>query len=66
MARTKTVVLVPINKTRCWSCIYLEKTIVEDTSMGRLTEKFRCPQNRVLPERLPPYFAEKCTLYKPR
>jgi hypothetical protein len=66
MGRTKTIVEVPITHTRCWSCSLLEKAVVEDASSGRLVERFRCPRNKVLPERLPPYFAEKCEVYKPK
>jgi hypothetical protein len=64
MGRTRTIVNVPISETRCWSCSLLEKTVVEKASS--LIERFRCPRNMVLPERLPPYFAEKCNLYKPK
>jgi len=66
MGRTKTVVTVHISETRCWNCNLLEKAVVEDASSGRLVERFRCPRNTVLPERLPPYFAEKCEVYKPK
>jgi len=66
MGRTKTVVTVHISQTRCWSCSLLERTVVEDASSGRLVERFRCPRNAVLPEKLPPHFAEKCGLYKPK
>ena len=66
MGRTKTVVTVHISQTRCWSCSLLERTVVEDASSGRVVERFRCPRNAVLPEKLPPHFAEKCELYKPK
>ena len=44
----------------------MEKTLVEDVSCGRLVEGYKCPRNTKLPTMLPPYFAEKCELYKPR
>jgi hypothetical protein len=66
MGRTKTIVEVPIEHTRCWSCAFLEKTVYEDVSSGRLVNAYKCPKNRLLPERLPEGFAEKCELYKLR
>ena len=66
MGRTKTVVEVPIVQTRCWNCSLLEKMVYEDVSSGRLVNAYKCPKNRMLPERLPAGFAGKCELYKPR
>jgi hypothetical protein len=66
MGRTKTIAEVPITHTRCWSCALLEKAVYEDVSSGRLVNAYKCPKNRILPERLPPYFAEKCELHKPK
>ncbi|MEM3618675.1 MAG: hypothetical protein QXK47_06370 [Candidatus Bathyarchaeia archaeon] len=64
MARTKTVVTVPISQTRCWNCGLLEETVGEDINSGRIIKRYRCPKNISLPERLPPHFAEKCELYR--
>ena len=66
MGRTKTVVEVSIEHTRCWSCAHLEPTLGEDISSGKIVRRFRCPRNTVLPDRLPPHFAKKCELYKPK
>jgi hypothetical protein len=57
--------LIPINATRCGSCTFLERTIAEDSN-GRITEWFKCPKNRVLPSFAEPFFAEKCSMYKPK
>ena len=65
MARKKTVVLVPITETRCGTCALLEKTVYEDSN-GKIVEGYRCPLNRVLPPLIEPYFAEKCSLHKPK
>jgi len=66
MGRTKTVVKIPIQHTRCWSCTHLEQTIGEDADTGKIVNRYLCPKNMSLPERVPPYFAEKCELYKPK
>lgn len=66
MGRTKTVVVVPISQTRCWSCAFLEESVGEDVDTGRIVKRYRCPKNISLPERLPPHFAEKCELYRPK
>jgi hypothetical protein len=62
----KRAVMAHISQTRCWSCKLLEKLVVENASNGKIVEKFRCPRNTVLPEWLPPHFAEKCGLYRPK
>lgn len=66
MGRTKTIVEVPIEYTRCWSCSLLEPTIGEEVDAGRIVKRYKCPKNAVLPERLPPFFAEKCRDYTPK
>lgn len=66
MGRTKTVVNVPISETRCWSCAFLEETVGEEAGSGRIVRRYKCPKNISLPERLPPHFALKCELYKPK
>jgi len=66
MGRTKTIAEVPITHTRCWSCALLEKTVYEDVPSGRLVNAYKCPKNRMLPEMLLAYFAEKCELFKPK
>jgi len=66
MGRTKTIVEVPISLTRCWSCAYLEPAIGEDLTTGEIVRRYKCPKNISLPDRLPPHFAEKCELYKPK
>jgi len=63
MGRTKTVVTVPIQQSRCGGCIYLETVIVKDAE-GRILRVFRCPRNRVLPAMVEPFFAVKCGFYK--
>jgi len=63
MGRTKTVVMVPIQETRCGGCAHLETAIVKDPK-GRIRRVFRCPRNRVLPDTLEPFFAVKCGLFK--
>jgi len=63
MGRTKTVVTVPIQQSRCGGCIYLETVIVKDAE-GRIRRVFRCPRNRVLPAMVEPFFAVKCGFYK--
>jgi len=65
MPRTKTVIEVPIQQTRCWNCAFLEKKIYENSG-GRLIEAYRCPRNMHLPNMLPPEFAVKCEVYKPK
>ena len=65
MARKKTIILVPINETRCGTCTLLEKTVYEDSN-GKIVEGYKCPLNRVLPPFIEPYFAEKCSLHKPK
>ena len=65
MGRTKTLVEVPIQHTRCWSCTHLEKTAYENGS-GSFVEAYKCPQNIRLPNTLPPHFAEKCRSFKPK
>ncbi|MBS7635749.1 hypothetical protein KEJ37_00145 [Candidatus Bathyarchaeota archaeon] len=64
MGRVKTIVKVPIEETRCWSCSLLEKTVGGDSTTGQIVKRYRCPRNAVLPDQLPPYFAEKCELYR--
>jgi len=66
MGRTKTVVEVPIQETRCWTCTYLEETVGMDIDTGKVVKRYKCPKNISLPEMLPPYFAQKCELYKLR
>jgi len=63
MGRTKTVVTVPIQQSRCGGCIHLDTAIVKDAE-GRMRRVFRCPRNRVLPAMVEPFFAVKCGLYK--
>jgi hypothetical protein len=45
-------------KARCANCAYLQRIN---------TTHYRCPRNKLLPDpnTLPPYFGEKCRLYKP-
>jgi len=66
LVRTKTVVEVPIEHTRCWSCRLLEPMIGEEAGTRRIVKSYKCPKNAVLPERLPPFFAEKCRDYTPK
>jgi hypothetical protein len=63
MGRTRTVVTVPIQQSRCGGCAHLETTIVKDAK-GRMCRVFRCPRNRVLPAMVEPFFAVKCGLFK--
>ena len=63
MGRTKTVVTVPIQQSRCGGCIHLETVIVKDAE-GNMRRVFRCPRNRVLPAMVEPFFAAKCGFYK--
>jgi len=56
---------VPLQRTRCWNCSLLERIQVKDSN-GYIVEKYRCPRNALLPRMLEPYFAEKCTLFKPK
>jgi len=63
MGRTRTVVTVPIQQSRCGGCAHLETTIVKDAK-GRMCRVFRCPRNRVLPAMVEPFFAVKSGLFK--
>jgi hypothetical protein len=65
VGRTKTVVEVPIQETRCWDCSLLEHVRFKDSN-GNVAERFRCPRNAFLPKMLLPCFAEKCALFKPK
>jgi len=63
MGRTRTVVTVPIQQSRCGGCAHLETVIVKDAE-GNIRRVFRCPRNRVLPAMVEPFFAVKCGLFK--
>jgi hypothetical protein len=66
MGRTKTVAEVPIQQTRCWTCIHLEKTVGINDDAGKVVKRYKCPKTKACQEMLPPYFAEKCGLYRPK
>ena len=65
MGRARTVVEVPIQETRCWSCSLLEHVRFKDSN-GCVAERLRCSRNAVLPKMLLSCFAEKCALFKPK
>ena len=50
--------LVHISRVRCWSCIHLRKYM--------FSEGYYCIHTRFIPEFVEPYFAVKCTDYKPK
>ena len=49
--------LVHISRVRCWSCIHLRKYM--------FSRGYYCVRSRFIPEFVEPYFAVKCTDYKP-
>ena len=49
---------VRITQARCWSCRHLIKK-----GLGR--HDYRCIRNKVIPEYVKPFFADKCADYKP-
>jgi hypothetical protein len=56
MGRSKEIVLVHISKTPCWRCLHLCRNPYNKT--------YYCFRNRLIPEQVEAWFAEKCSDYK--
>jgi len=50
-------VKVHITQVKCWSCKHLIRK-------GLGSHDYRCIRNKVIPEYVPPFFADKCSDYK--